>query len=37
MSAEEYREYIKKMVEQIESEEPLRKIYNKVHIFFRER
>ena len=34
MSAEEYREYIKKMVEQIESEEHLRKIYNKVHIFF---
>ena len=34
MSAEEYREYIKKMVEQIESEEPVRKIYNKVHIFF---
>lgn len=34
MSAGEYREYIEKMVEQIENEESLRRIYNKVHCFF---
>lgn len=34
MSAEEYRKYIRKMVEQIEDKESLKKIYNKVHIFF---
>lgn len=34
MNNEEYRKYIKEMVEQIENKESLKKIYNKVHNFF---
>ena len=34
MRNEEYRKYIKEMVDQIEDEESLKKIYNKVHRFF---
>lgn len=34
MRNEEYRKYIKEMVDQIEDEESLKRIYNKVHRFF---
>ena len=34
MSNEEYRKYIREMIDQLENEDDLRKIYNKVHRYF---
>ena len=34
MSNEEFRKYIREMIDQLENEDDLRKIYNKVHRYF---